>query len=167
MANSERVYWDACALLGLVNDEAGRKTELKNVYQQARNVQLEVWTSTISIVEANRLKPEPGNPKPISPDNLSTLDDVFFQPFVKLVALDILISRMVRKLIRETPGLGKKLDAIHLATALFWSLPIMHTYDGSDLLHLDREMKCRDGSYLRILEPSDIGDGGLFDRSRQ
>lgn len=167
LANSERVYWDACAWLGLVNGEAERKTDLKSIYQQARDGQVEIWTSVISVVQANRLKAELGSPKPISPDSISALDDVFFQPFVKLVALDVPISRDARKLVRETPNLSKKPDAIHLATALFWSVPVMHTYDGNDLLHLDGKMACRDGSRLRIIEPSDIGDGGLFDKSRQ
>jgi len=167
LADSERVYWDACAWLGLVNGEAKRKTELKNVYEQAREGKLELWASVMSIVEANRLKSESGNPKPIAPDSLTTLDDVFFQPFVKLVALDIPISRDARKLVREIQGLSKKPDAIHLATAQFWNVSVLHTYDGNDLLHLDGKMKCRDGSTLRIIEPGDIGDGGLFDKQKQ
>lgn len=166
LANPDRVYWDACAWLGLVNGEDGRKTDLKNVYQQGRDAKIEIWTSVMSMVEANRLKSERGSAKPIPPDSLTTLDDVFFQPFVKLVALDIPISRSARKLIRETPGLGKKPDAIHLATAMFWNIPVLHTYDGNDLLHLDGKLTCTDGTTLRIVEPGDVADGGLFDKSR-
>lgn len=167
MASAEKVYWDTCAWLGLVNGEEGRKGPLGNVYNQAKLGSIEIWSSVLSLVEANRLQSEIYLDKPIPADNLAALDDIFFQPFIKLVAVDIPISRDARRLIRETPKLSKKPDAIHLATALFWGVPVMHTYDGNDLLHLDGSMQCRDGSTLRICEPGEETDGGLFDRKNK
>ena len=149
----------------MINGEAERKADLENIYGHARNKKIEIWTSVISVVDANRFGVETDVPKPFPPKNLQALDDVFFQPFVKLVAVDVPIARSARKLIRETPKLRKNPDAIHLATAIFWNIPVFHTYDGNDLLHLDGEMACRDGTNLRIVEPGDAADGGLFDKS--
>lgn len=120
----------------------------------------------MSILEANRLSGEMHQAKPISPESLRALDEMLFQPFVKLVPVDVDIAKRARKLIRETPGLGKKPDAIHLASALRWSVPTLHTYDGNDLLHLDGKFKCDDGTVLKICEP-EMPDGGLFARSGQ
>lgn len=162
MASPYKIYWDSCAWLGLANGEAGRKFQLKAVYGRARQGEIEIWTSAIAIVEANRLADEMGKPKPIPPGSLAVLDDLLFQPFVKLAAVDVEISRRARALLRETTRLSKKPDAIHLATAIFWNIPILHTYDGSDLLHLNGKIKCRDGTDLTICEPTDPDEGGLF-----
>ena len=47
------------------------------------------------------------------------------------------------------------MDAIHLATALFYSVDEFHTDDGEDLLGLDETLTCRDGRLLRICKPKD------------
>lgn len=54
--------------------------------------------------------------KPIPPGSLAALDDVFFQPFVKLVPVDIDIAMRARVLVRETVGLKKKAEqsTLHL-----------------------------------------------------
>ena len=162
MANPIKVYWDSCAWLGLINGEPNRAMELAAVYDQARKGSVEIWTSTLSIVEANRLEAEVGQAKPIPPGSLEALDAMLFQPFIKLVPVDIDIAKWARKLIRETTGLGKKPDAIHLASTIRWDVPTLHTYDGNDLLHLDGKFRCDDGTPLTICEPTDPSDGGLF-----
>jgi len=161
MASPKKIYWDSCAWLGLVNAEPNRKHELEVVYDQARNGLVEIWSSTLSIVEANRLSTEVRQRKPIPPDSLKAIDDLLFQPFVKLVPVDVDIAKRARKLVRETPGLGKKADAIHLASAIRWNIPTLHTYDRDDLLHLDGKINCDDEAPLRICEPEDP-TGGLF-----
>jgi hypothetical protein len=162
LASPKNVYWDACAWLGLVNGEPGRQQQLEVVYGQARQGLVVIWTSTLSIVEANRLDTEVGKPKPIPPDSIKVLDDLLFQPFVNLIPVDTDVARRARKLIRETPGLSKKPDAIHLASALKWNVPVLHSYDGNDLLHLNGQFQCDDGTALAICEPQDPSDGGLF-----
>jgi predicted nucleic acid-binding protein len=167
LASPVKVYWDSCAWLGLLNGEADRRRELEAIYDQARNGLVEIWSSTISIVEANRLASEVGQSKPIPPDSLLALDDLLFQPFVKLAAVDTVIAKDARRLIREIPGLGKKPDAIHAATAMHWNIETLHTYDGNDLLHLDGKLECRNGTPLTICQPSDPTAGGLFAKSEK
>tara|TARA_R110002049_G_scaffold295031_1_gene482145 strand:+ start:1858 stop:2367 length:510 start_codon:yes stop_codon:yes gene_type:complete len=166
LAKPEKVYWDSCAWLGLANGEQSRVHDLDSIYTLARDGGVEIWTSTMSIVEVNRLSAEMMQPKPIPPDSLSVLDDLFFQPFIKLVPLDTPISRLARKLIRETPKLRKRPDAVHLATAMFWNIPTLFTYDADDLLHLNGILKCSDGTNLTICEPGDSGLGGLFGKAQ-
>lgn len=161
LANPTQVYWDSCAWLGLVNGEMNRKIQLESIYSQGRTQLVEIWTSAVSIVEANRLKSEMQMAKPIPQGSDRALDGLLFQPFVKIVPVDTVIARTARKLLRETTGLRKLPDAIHLASALKWNIHTLHTYDRDDLLHLDGKMKCDDGEVLTICEPRDP-NGGLF-----
>jgi hypothetical protein len=62
----------------------------------------------------------------------------------------------------ETPGLKKRTDAIHLASALKFSVDALHTYDGSDLLHLDGKVPDKKGRKLSICVPDKDSDGPLF-----
>lgn len=163
MPEPVKVYWDACAWLALVNEEQGRKPDVDAVYTQARNGNVEIWTSNISIVEANRLEAEVHQAKPIPEGSLAILDAVFLQPFVKLIPVDTDIAIRARKLVRETVGLRVKADAIHLASAIRWNIPTLHTYDGSDLTHLDGQFTCDNGTMLTICHPKDpFQDEGLF-----
>jgi hypothetical protein len=146
----------------LLNGEEGRKRDLETVYGQARRGLVEIWTSTIAIVEVNRLASEMNVPRPVSGEGLPVIDDLLFQPFVNPVSMDTLVARLARQLLRETVGLTKRPDAMHLASAIHWNIPLFHTYDGSDLLHLDGKIQCRDGTSMEICLPRDPFDGGMF-----
>ncbi|KRC79955.1 type II toxin-antitoxin system VapC family toxin [Sphingomonas sp. Root241] len=166
MADPTKVYWDSCAWLGLVNAEPDRLAQLQGVYGLARQGLIEIWSATISIVEANRLKSEKNSSRPISPESIALLDDLFFQPFVKLVSLDSRIAKWARKLIRETDRLRGP-DSIHLASAIVWNVPLFHTYDHDDLLRLDGSICCMDGTRMEITQARNPFDGGLFDERTQ
>lgn len=156
------IYWDSCAWLGLLNGEVGRKRALESIYGHARKGLIQIWTSTIAIVEVNRLSTEMNVPRPISTGGLSVIDDLLFQPFINPLSLDTIVAKRARKLLRETAGLTKRPDAMHLASASQWNIPIFHTYDGSDLLHLNGKITCLDGRPMEICIPRDPFDGGLF-----
>lgn len=162
MASPIRVYWDSCAWLGLINGEATRKPDLDAVYGLAKRGVLELWTSTIAIVEVNRLQTEMNIPRPITTDGLNTIDNILFQPFVKLVGMDVMVAKKARDFLRTVPGLTKRPDAMHLATAAFWNIPLLHTYDDNDLLHLNGKVMCEDGTVMQITIPSDPTAGGLL-----
>ncbi len=162
MTEIKRVYWDANCWLGLINGETARIGALQYVYEAARIGGYQIWTSTLSFVEVFRLKAEEGQPKPLGDANLDRIEEVFSQDFVQLVTLDMEIGREARRLLRITAGLGKRTDAVHLASALRWSVDAMHTYDKVDLLHLDGKLKCRSGQFLKICEPDSPDYGPLF-----
>ena len=167
MPDPLKIYWDSCAWIGLVNGEADKLPALHSVYGNARRGLIQIWTSTMAVVEANRLSSELQMPKPIPPESIAKLDGLLFQPFVHLINLDQIVAKRARKIIRETPKLGKKADAVHLASAILWNVPLFHTYDRDDLLHLNGAINCIDGTPMEIIEARDPFDGGLFDERQQ
>lgn len=167
MADPVRIYWDSCAWLGLINAEPDKLPDVRAVYGLARKGLVEIWTSTIAIVEANRLATEMQLPKPISPESIAQIDDLLFQPFVHLINLDQTVAKRARKILRETQGLKKRPDAIHLASAVIWNIPLFHTYDHDDLLHLNGSIFCVDGTKMEITLAKSPFDGGLFGGQHQ
>lgn len=164
MASAFRVYWDSCAWLGLLNGEADKKRVLETIYTNARNGHCELWTSTLSMVEVRRLRVEETDSKPLKPEHLKTIGDIFKQVFVKPIPLAVDIANDARHLWRITSGLGKWQDAIHLASALRWNCDALHTYDDKDLVHLSMKLERRDGEKLKICHPSETAIGPLFSR---
>lgn len=164
MAKPLKLYWDTCAWLGLLNDEPDKSRELKIVYGHARREKYELWTSTLSMVEARRLKVEEHLQKPLDEANEKKISEVFLQPFVKPVPVDLHIAGEARKIWRLTAGLTKYQDAVHLASALRWDIQVMHTYDHDDLLHLSGKFDCRGGTKLTICYPDETTDGPLFSK---
>ena len=162
MAKPVKLYWDSCAWLGLLNGEAKKKRELEIVYGHAKAGKFEIWTSTLSMIEVRRLDSEKGLSKPLSDTNLAKIADLFAQPFVKPIPLDLEIANAARELWRTTAKLDKFQDAVHVASAQKWNTPVLHTYDHDDLLHLNETLQCRDGQRLRICYPNETTDGPLF-----
>ena len=162
MAKAVKLYWDSCAWLGLINGEVDKRRELEIVYEHAKQGKYQLWTSTLSVVECRRLATEDKLPKPLSDENEKTINDFFLQPFVMPIPVSLDIAESARKIWRATVGLGKYQDAVHLASALRWDTPVMHTYDREDLLHLDGRFKCKNGETLKICYPDETTDGPLF-----
>lgn len=162
MAKAKVVYWDSCAWLGLINGETDKKRALGLIFNGAERGHYEIWTSSVSLVEVSRHSNEARDSKPLSPAKLQTLDDLFRQPFVKVVPFDLETGILARRLFRETTGLSKKWDAAHLATAIRANTETLHTYDHEDLLHLSGKLECRNGNPLIICYPDQTTDGELF-----
>lgn len=162
MAKAVKLYWDSCAWLGLINGEADKRRELEIVYGHAKQGKYQLWTSTLSIVECRRLSSELNQSKPLGEENEKLIGDFFLQPFVMPVPVALDIAESARKIWRSTPGLKKYQDAVHLASALRWDAPVLHTYDHDDLLHLDGKFKCKNGDVLKICYPDETTDGPLF-----
>ena len=167
MAKPIRIYWDTCAFIGLLNGEADKQRELEIVYGLARSGKVELWTSTLSMIECRRLKVEEHLPKPLDEENDRKISEIFNQPFVKPIPLASDIAQISRGLWRKTVGLGKFQDAVLLASAVRWNVELMHTYDHDDLLHLSEKIECRNGKPLRICYPDNTTDGELFDHAKQ
>lgn len=163
MGKPVKLYWDTCAFIGLLNGEDDKKRELEIIYNLAGSGKFELWTSTLSMIECRRLKTEEHSEKPLDSQNEKIISDIFKQPFIKPIPMAVDIAENARVIWRETKGLNKYQDAVHLASALRWNVPIMHTYDRDDLLHLDGKLKCHDGSELNICYPDNTTDGPLFD----
>lgn len=162
MAELQKVYWDANVWLGLINGESRKQRAVDYIYNSAKSGSHEIWTSTLSFVEVFRIRGEERQPKPYSAEALDKIEEMFEQEFIKLVPVDVEVAKLARRLLREQEGLTKRPDAVHLASAMRWSVDVLHTYDGNDLLHLDGKLRTKAGRVLRIAPPEDPPDGPLF-----
>lgn len=162
-----RIYWDTCAFIGLLNGEPDKKRELEIVYGFARTGKVEIWTSTLSMIECRRLKEEQYAQKPLSDGNDAKIGDIFKQPFIKPVPVAVDIATNARVLWRKTDGLNKYQDAVHLASAARWDIRILHTYDRDDLLHLSEKVQSLNGNPIKIHYPDNTTDGELFEYAKQ
>jgi predicted nucleic acid-binding protein len=162
MSKPIRIYWDSCAWIGLINGEPDKRRELEIIYTHAKQGKYEIWTSALSLIEVRKLSSEAGKPRPLPPENLSTIRAVFIQPCVKTIPVSSDISDQACEIFRNTPGLNKWQDSIHLASALKWSIPIMHTYDHVDLIAVSAKFECKNGETLIIIYPDETTDGPLF-----
>lgn len=162
MPDFGKAYWDSCAWLGLINAEPAKIAPLQHIYNEAQQGKLEIWTSAIAYVEVFRLATEDNMPKPFPEENLDRIKDAIEQPFVKLIPVDMEIGRKARYLRRSLSGLKGAGDAIHLASALVWSVSPLHTWDGSHLLPFDGQLSCKNAITLEICIPKDPPEGPLF-----
>ena len=133
----------------------------------AEKGKLEIWTSVFSLIECRYTNEEIGQ----YPENNDRILDAYFeQPYVNLIQLTgdtAKLSRNVWRRVRTEfrPDLGefKYQDAVHLASAIEADIDLFHTYDGSDLLPLDRKFNCANQKPLRICQPEDPSQlGPLF-----
>lgn len=152
MTEAVRVYWDACAWLGLLNEEEGKHADLQDVWAKAEHGQVEIWTSAFCIAEVHKVKCE-GDWSAISEENDDRINNLFDQDWVQIVFLDSEIAKIAKRLLRTHEKLRKPSDAVHLATAVYWDLDQLHTYDASDLLHLDGKVQTLAGENLKICKP--------------
>ena len=157
MTDGLQIYWDSCCWIGLINQEERWLGVLQSIFESAQRGDAQLWISTITILEVVKVPSEDGMPRPWPDANIAQVDNLFLQDYVRTVQLDQQIARNAREIYRSTPSLGrrKQMDAIHLATALFYSVDEFHTDDAEDLLGLDKTLPCRDGRLLRICKPKD------------
>lgn len=164
MADPPRnVYWDSCAWIGLIKEEADKITWLRAIWDEASRGRIVIWTSTYSYLEVMGSPLKHGETYPPEEED-GPIFAMFEQPHVNRVAVDAEIAKLARRLKREHhPTLSKRSDAIHLATALFHNVDELHTWDNSDLLPFNKRVHRRDGIPLVICVPSTHPAGPLFE----
>ena len=146
------VYWDACTFLGLINQEAGKHSDCRAVCADVERGEIQIVTSFLTFTEVFKVKCE-GAAKPLSQEGEDTVAAFFSSEKITPRVVDRQIAEAARQLMRRHPECKKPNDAIHLATALRMNVEEMHTYDGSDLLGLDKKIARSDGEMLVICRP--------------
>lgn len=149
----KRVYWDSCTFLGLLNQEPGKVTNCRAVWNEAEKGLLVIYTSFFTFAEVFKVKCE-GPAKPLAEEKDREIEQLLGQKWIRSVVVDEQIGVLARRLMRHHPECKKPSDGIHLATALILNVEEMHTFDGSDLLTLDGKVKRKDGKPLTICQPT-------------
>jgi predicted nucleic acid-binding protein len=164
MTDRKKVYWDACAWLGLLNGEPDKAAELDVVWRKAEHGEVQIWTSAFCIAEVYKAKCEAGSVG-LAPEYDEQINNMFDQDFVQIVQVDLRVARLAKELLRTHAKLGKPSDGIHLATAILWNVDQLHTWDKSDLLGL--VVQRDDGNDLAICKPSMIDGESLFTKMQE
>jgi predicted nucleic acid-binding protein len=147
-----RLYWDANCFLSYVDGSADRLPDLDALLAEASRDEVEILTSTVSIVEVAFGKKEQDG-RALDPD----VDDALAQLWapaspIELVEFYPLIATRAKDLIRAAVPKGwalKPMDAIHLATAQQVDATSFHTYD-------ERLDKYSDAIGIPVIRPSAV-----------
>lgn len=125
MANSPMpLYWDTDVFIHRFQRTPTHIAILEQLTDAAERSEIVFVQSTFTIAE---LVKDPESGEKLPEDKESLIEDFFENEFVVIRTLTEPIAFLSRKISRDygvKPG-----DAIHVATALFWKVPILHTYD--------------------------------------
>jgi predicted nucleic acid-binding protein len=153
MANPPKpLYWDTDVFIHRFQRTPEHISTLEQITDAAERGEIVFVQSTFTISE---LVKDPDGEK-LTEAQENVIEDFFENEFVIVRTLTEQIAFLSRKIAREhglKPG-----DAVHVATAIFWKVPILHTYD-------DKLLK-RDGLIgdppLKIEKPSFVGQQNLL-----
>jgi predicted nucleic acid-binding protein len=150
----ESVYWDSNAFLGYLKDEADKADACGRVLQAAENGRLVIVTSALTLAEVIHLK---GSAK-LPSEQRSKVDAFFKAEYISVRNVTRATSELATELVWDN-GIHPK-DAIHVATAVLYKVPKLHTYDekllGSNGLILR-------GHKLEISKPSVVHQADWVD----
>jgi predicted nucleic acid-binding protein len=152
LADKPRYYWDACAWISLIQQDADRFDSLSYVIELAKNGKAEIWTSNFTLAEVYK-RPCDGQQKGLAVAEDVPFEDYITQDFVTRVQVDLDVGILARRLLRNHPVIVKPQDGIHVATALLNNVDELHTYDRENLLGLSGLIERPDGVKLKICPP--------------
>ena len=119
----------------------------RETLKAATDRKIEIVTSAFTLAEVCKRKQDPAAPA-------INLPAFFDQPYILLVPVDKAIGARAQNL--QLAGLYgiKPADAVHLASALVHSVPVLHSFD-QDLLDLSNRLTLDNGNQLRICKPTE------------
>jgi predicted nucleic acid-binding protein len=155
MANPPKpLYWDTDVFIHRFQKTPEHIDILTQLTDAAERGEIVFVQSTFTIAE---LVKDPEGEK-LTDAQETLIEDFFENDFVIVRTLTEQIALLSRKIAREysiKPG-----DAVHVATALFWKVPILHTFDNKLL----NKKKLMEDYPLKIEKPAWIGEPlPLFD----
>ncbi|PKB71369.1 MAG: hypothetical protein BZY87_05810 [SAR202 cluster bacterium Io17-Chloro-G6] len=127
----QRRVWDSVIILGYLAGYEALRPTCPQIIQQAQLGEVEIIVSELAKVETAYLA---GRSDSASED---IIREFFSREYIIPVSVDDPLSTIARGLVRKHVGLAPP-DAIHLATAILWHVPVIETTD-PDLLRLDQQ----------------------------
>ncbi len=151
----DRVYWDSCVFIDLLQSSPGRIDVLREYATKAEAGEIEFVTSSLSLAEVAKL-PELGLSDELVEQKII---DFFENPYILLRSVDRRVLVKAREFVRIGGIAGA--DAIHLATAVQVGVSVFHTYDDRFIrkcavLTAGNHILAKDGTPLKVIEPEDI-----------
>ena len=127
-----RRLWDSCIVIGYLAGYEDLKPDCPLIIDQAERGQLEIVVSVIATIEVAYLQ---GYSDPASE---AKINEFFGRDYIVPVGINTHISPIARGLIRKYRNEARiePADAVHLATAIQWKIPLIETTD-PDLLRLN------------------------------
>lgn len=163
LANKQRVYWDSCNWIGLINEEKNKIEHLHHILDRAKKKEIEILTSAFTLAEVFKTSCEEAE-KSLPEEKDRVFEEYLMQEFVVFVQVTWDIGIYARKLLRRIEGLKKPQDAIHLASAAYYNVDEVHTFDRNHMLPFNNMIDRRDGQKLKIcIPPLPPGQVSIFD----
>jgi predicted nucleic acid-binding protein len=150
------LYWDANIFHALFQNEQGRADICKRVEKAASQGNLDIYTSTVTFVECVWLKNvvgKTGQLNKLSSRHEEVIQKYFQRSYIVPINCDRQIAEAARQLLWQYALKPK--DAIHVASAIYQHVDVMHSYDNDDLVKLDGKIGVPP---LKICHPG-VGDG--------
>lgn len=122
--SERRVAWDSASCLAFLKDEEGRADLCENVLQQARTGKLVIVISALVLAETLHLR----GAAPIARGKRDDVRKFFLRSAFLVADVTRAIAERAQDLVWDQ-GVAPK-DAVHVATALHYRVPILHTFDG-------------------------------------
>ena len=130
---SSRRLWDSSVIIGYLAGYQDLQQTCSQIIQQAERGETEILVSQMAVVETAYLKGKSDE------DSESLIREFFGREYVIPVNVDSPVSAIAQGLVRKyrsNPGIRPP-DAVHLATAIHWRIPVMETTDNR-LTRFDR-----------------------------
>lgn len=116
-----RRLWDSNVILHYLAGKPVARPDCDLIIEDAERGQAEIVFSALAEAEVVLLESA-------AEDAELMIREFFSRSYVVRAALDLLVAQEARSLVRRHRGLKPK-DAIHIATALRYAVPLMETYD--------------------------------------
>lgn len=129
----DRRYWDSNAFLGHLNGEPEKAEACEAVLAAAEAGKLVIVTSALTLAEVLYVKGQTPMPK----EKRELVSRFFKQPYISVQNVTRRIAEVGRELYWDQNV--RPQDAIHVATALVYKIPVLNTFDGK-LLSLDGKL---------------------------
>ncbi len=128
----EKIYWESSCFIALLKKEEGRIRACQGTIDKAEKNELIIVTSAITFIEVVKL---PGE-TPLKREAENTIRKFFENSFINVREVDRQIGIIARDLMWKHEGLRPN-DSIHIATAIFYKIPKLHSFDERHFLKLN------------------------------
>lgn len=153
MAKSEHahIYWDTTCFICFLNKaEKQRRDICEDILHRAKDGDVVIYTSTLSIAEVVRPKVVPAG-KPLTAEQVTKITDMFKWRWLRKIDVDQRVAFKAVELSRDY-GL-KPADAIHAASAILQKVQVLQ--------HWDRDY-AKIAHLIKVEEPKSTRKQGLL-----